>query len=908
MLLGLVGSLSTKAALDTQRYQFINWAKNHITSEDSTALSGFHEKLLAFTKDRKEKVKILQIGDSHVQSGMLGSETEEVLKNHYADTNWNNGFIFPYALARTFCQTDYEVTDKWGDWKRCRNVFRHLQCGWGLSGYVASTTSSQAGFTLKTRDEAPFTHVRIYHDTLGENTLQVLPKNGIVVKVEYGGNGLYTEFILSKPVHEMSLHIEAKGEFKMRGLWLDNGSPGIMFNDIGVNGAEVPSFLYSPFLGWEIAQVAPDLIILSLGVNDTYSSAYDADRFHRQYDSLLALLRRNAPDADILLTTPGDCKRFRRYVNKGNVSARAAIFELAAKYHCAVWDWFSIMGGLGSIEDWYSAGLANRDKLHLVSKGYNLQGGLLAHALIEHHEWFMQHQSDSHFSPSEEKEWDGILKWFSYNDKHPLLFSSLFFLFLFTLFYAIYSSIHTKINVRNIYLMLFSLYFYYLAGGYYFVLLIVSTFIDYFIGHQVFLAKSKKTKKGWVAASVVANLGLLGFFKYSYLVVDGINTMLGTQFEAVNWVAHFANVLADGNYDTATILLPVGISFYTFQTISYTVDIYRKKIKPLERITDFAFYVSFFPQLVAGPIVRAADFVPQIRQQFSLSKADFGRAITLIVLGLIKKSVVSDYISVNYVDRVFDNPQNYSGFENLLAAYGYNIQIFCDFSGYSDMAIGLALLLGFRLPINFNAPFRSLDITDFWRRWHMSLSSWLRDYLYIPLGGNRKGVVRTYVNLFLTMLLGGLWHGANLRFIVWGAAHGVALAAHKLMMHILGNPKQLPWWRRAGAWLLTFHFVVVTFMLFRAPTFERFWFMLKRIGTDIQWSHAPSILLGYKEVLSVMLLGYLIHFIPDALEVKLHRAWVKMRWVGVSFSFAVIILLVYQFRSAGVQPFIYFQF
>ena len=230
------------------------------------------------------------------------------------------------------------------------------------------------------------------------------------------------------------------------------------------------------------------------------------------------------------------------------------------------------------------------------------------------------------------------------------------------------------------------------------------------------------------------------------------------------------------------IILPVGISFFTFQSLSYTLDLYRNRIRPVERLVDYVFYVSFFPQLVAGPIVRARDFLPQIFRADFVSRAMIGEGLFLIISGLFKKAVISDYISINYVDRIFDNPLLYSGIENLLGVYGYALQIYCDFSGYSDMAIGIALLLGFRFNINFDSPYKSATITEFWRRWHISLSSWLRDYLYISLGGNRKGKLRTYVNLMLTMLLGGLWHGAALQFVLWGALHGVSLAIHKAMM------------------------------------------------------------------------------------------------------------------------------
>ena len=278
-------------------------------------------------------------------------------------------------------------------------------------------------------------------------------------------------------------------------------------------------------------------------------------------------------------------------------------------------------------------------------------------------------------------------------------------------------------------------------------------------------------RKLWVLVSLVINLGLLCYFKYANFLGDAFASLVGGTFH---------------HYD---IFLPVGISFFTFQSLSYTIDVYRKDITPLTNLLDYAFYVSFFPQLVAGPIVRARDFIPQIRRPLFVSHEMFGRGIFLIASGLFKKAIISDYISVNFVERIFDNPTLYSGVENLMGVYGYALQIYCDFSGYSDMAIGIALLLGFHFNKNFDSPYKSASITEFWRRWHISLSSWLKDYLYISLGGNRKGKIRQYANLIITMFLGGLWHGASWNFVVWGLFHGVALAAHKFWMTLTGRKK-----------------------------------------------------------------------------------------------------------------------
>ncbi len=310
---------------------------------------------------------------------------------------------------------------------------------------------------------------------------------------------------------------------------------------------------------------------------------------------------------------------------------------------------------------------------------------------------------------------------FTYAADAPLLFNSGSFLLLFAAFYALLMTLQGRRRLRTLYTVAFSLFFYYKSSGFYFWILIASTLIDFVLGRAMARTADGPRRKLLLMLSLLANLGILGYFKYTNFLFDTFSALSG------------------GSVRTFDIFLPVGISFYTFQTLSYAIDVYRRKLEPERNLLDFAFYVTFFPQLVAGPIVRAADFLPQIRKRMHLSHDDLGRALLLISGGLIKKAVISDYISVNFVDRVFDQPLLYTGFENLLAVYGYAVQIYCDFSGYSDMAIGLALLMGFRIPVNFNLPYKATSITDFWRRWHISLSSWLRDYLYISLGGNRKG-------------------------------------------------------------------------------------------------------------------------------------------------------------------------
>ncbi|MCF0244614.1 MAG: MBOAT family protein [Bacteroidaceae bacterium] len=495
--------------------------------------------------------------------------------------------------------------------------------------------------------------------------------------------------------------------------------------------------------------------------------------------------------------------------------------------------------------------------------------------------------------PWDEIVWQKVIEKLTiYDPAEPMIFSSGIFLFLFLAFALIYFCLQKTSTLRLLFVTLFSYYFYYKSSGFYFFLLAVVTTSDYIIGRLIAKTESKTKAKTLVALSLLIDLGLLAYFKYT------------------NFFAGMLAPLWTNNFQPYDIFLPVGISFFTFQSLSYTIDIYRKRIEPLKNLLDYAFYVSFFPQLVAGPIVRAADFIPQIRKPLVVTPRMFSDGVFLIVSGLFKKAIISDYISVNFVERVFDQPQMYSGLENLLAIYGYTLQIYCDFSGYSDMAIGIALLLGFRFPKNFDSPYKSSSVTEFWRRWHISLSSWLRDYLYISLGGNRKGKIRQYLNLIITMLLGGLWHGASVNFILWGGLHGVALALDKMKNTLLHRPKgyrSKGFTRFIGA-IITFHFVVLSWVFFRNASFENAQLMLTTIVTNFQ----PQIFLqwatSYSGVAALMVIGYILHFLPSSLTDSLQRFMARTDIIFQALIIIIIIFIVIQVKSSDIQPFIYFQF
>ena len=481
-----------------------------------------------------------------------------------------------------------------------------------------------------------------------------------------------------------------------------------------------------------------------------------------------------------------------------------------------------------------------------------------------------------------------LLDQFVYHPKAPMIFNSGFFLFLFMGFMLVFFILHKTHRAKITFITLFSYYFYYKSSGMYFFILLLSTVVDYTLANQIYKADSKSKKKSLLIFSLIVNLGLLFYFKYTNFFYSIFCGASGFAFHPM---------------DT---FLPVGVSFFTFQSLSYTIDIYRGTIKPVDNIFDYAFFVSFFPQLVAGPIVRARDFIPQLYQPTFITKEMLGRGIFLITIGLFKKAVISDYISINFVDRIFDDPTLYTGLENLFGVYGYALQIYCDFSGYSDMAIGIALLLGFRYNINFDSPYQSASITEFWRRWHISLSTWLRDYLYISLGGNRKGKFRTYINLMLTMLLGGLWHGASFRYVLWGALHGVGLAFDKLFNTAVKFKKNA--FIRLLGIILTFHFVCFCWIFFRAGDMNIAGQVITQIATKFSPQVMSSFISGYAAVLFLMVLGFTLHFIPKRIEDRTQEIVTRLPLFAKVMLLVITIVIVIQVKSSEIQPFIYFQF
>lgn len=611
---------------------------------------------------------------------------------------------------------------------------------------------------------------------------------------------------------------------------------------------------------------------------------------------------------------------------------------------------------------------------------------------------------------------------FSFDPDSPLLFTQFQFWSFFAIVFAFFALFKSKRLLRNSYLFFVSLLFYYKTSGLFVGLLILVTCSDFLIAQGIYHFKNNEEVKSKIKAklllslSVFIDLSILCYFKYSYFFADVANNLFGTNFEVYNIAAKAGNSIIGGNFFSVDrIILPVGISFYTFQVISYTADVYKGLVKPVRNILDFGFYVSFFPQLVAGPIVKASDFIPQLYRKFALSRMQFGMAIFWILNGLVKKIVLSDYLAVNFIDRVFNNPQFFSGFENLSALFLYSLQVYADFSGYTDIAIGLSLLMGFYLPKNFNSPYKAPNCSNFWKRWHISLSRWLQTYLYIPLGGNRNTTFGTYfwiatitiaalvlsgsiwiaaavlfiailviftawrfpekrrhiyanLNSMITMLLGGLWHGASCNFMIWGGLNGVGMIVFKfwrdmsllnraliptlltavfialkiyapaplwnimfvfmsfimisawlrLIYNKLGFKNPLEWLNRMWSILVTFTFITFTRLFFRsgsnldpAVANETAWNiarnMVNSIGT--QWNvNILDVVSVYHNVFILFVLGMIIHWLPTNTKRWYKICFAKMPLPLMALVVVAVVFITYQFVTAEMQPFIYFQF
>ncbi len=546
---------------------------------------------------------------------------------------------------------------------------------------------------------------------------------------------------------------------------------------------------------------------------------------------------------------------------------------------------------------------------------------------------------------------------FSFDKDNPMEFTNIDFWLFFLVVIILFSLLQKNRLVRSIFLALVSFFFYYKTSGLFVFLLLFSVLFNYAMGFAISNAQNTLKKKWVIAISAIVNVAFLAFFKYAYFFTESFNELFHTNYEVFNYFATMANSFYGSQTFTEKILLPIGVSFFTFQSISYVVDIYRNEIKPVRNLFDYAFFVTYFPQLVAGPIVRAKDFIPQIYEPYSLTKNEFSWSIIQIVKGLIKKLIFADFIAFHFIDLIVDNPTGYPGFVSVLAMWGYSLQIYADFSGYTDIAIGISRLMGFRLLENFNSPYKARSVADFWRRWHKSLGSWLRDYLYIPLGGNRSGGLGTFLatfvifvflifitqwyelayvygglmliylivtkafpklqsfvfrdmNLLITMVIGGLWHGASTNFVIWGAMNGLALIIYNHWKKISPYENSTNYFAIAWKLILVFNFITFTRIWFRMETEAGPMIMVKHIWEHFDFSLAMlgKVLWNFQAVFWIMLAGFITHMLPNKVKLVYERAFRVLPIPVQALSVAVIIFFVYQATIGVSKPFVYFQF
>ncbi|HKX45582.1 MAG TPA: MBOAT family protein [Planctomycetota bacterium] len=465
-----------------------------------------------------------------------------------------------------------------------------------------------------------------------------------------------------------------------------------------------------------------------------------------------------------------------------------------------------------------------------------------------------------------------------------MLFNSYDFAIFLVVVFTTYWAIAGRPRLRTAWLLAASYLFYGYWDWRFLGLILASTVLDYFVARALARTEAPRRRKGLLLLSLVGNLGGLGFFKYWGFFVEQAAALI----EAIGLEPHLP---------TLQVLLPVGISFYTFQTLSYTIDVYRRQLEPEPSFLRFALFVTFFPQLVAGPIVRARDFLPQLRRRPVLTGAAFESGLALFFWGLTKKILIADYLGTALVDGVWEEPGAYGGLATLLGIYGYALQIYGDFSGYSDCAIGLARLLGFELCENFDAPYRALSPRDFWRRWHISLSTWLRDYLYIALGGNRGSAFLTYRNLVLTMLLGGLWHGASWMFVIWGAYHGLLLVADRLIDPPDPRGLAATWVRR----VLMFQLTCLGWVLFRSATTADAGELLASLAAP----RGDAVIGTW--VYAALVFGFATHLLPERAKDGVRDGFLGLAPFARGALYALWLALLVAAHQVE-RPFIYFQF
>jgi D-alanyl-lipoteichoic acid acyltransferase DltB (MBOAT superfamily) len=741
---------------------------------------------------------------------------------------------------------------------------------------------------------------------------------------------------------------------------------GVIVDNVPVRGSAGLEFVMTDIRGLEETYtfLKPDIVFMQFGLNVVRNVRSEYHYYEDGLVNQVNFLKKASGGAPVVLVSVTDMalRDNDTIMRFPNIKAiRDAQKNAASRSGAIFWDALESMGGTGSVVTWFNHNppLASKDLTHLSNEGTDTIASRIYSALMSPRAepvpditgaaqpvasyltdtlpgsdetsvrdsvpWYMSDTLTAGVSDTEDMTGEPdlnasdrfsiprqIISWISsvlrYHPDQTFIFTTPAFWIFFLFVMAGFALLHRRRAMCHTWLLVVSLYFYYRAGGLFIILLLLTTLLTWLTAIMTGKAGSRAGKRFWLITNLFLLLGFLSYFKYAGFFTEVINSVFNTSLVARDIFSAWSNSLFGTSFNVTTIILPVGISFFTFQALSYSIDVYRGRIAAERSFTDFAFYLTFFPQLVAGPIVRASEFIPQMKGEYIITRNEFGYGLFLILQGLVKKMLISDFISTGFIDRVFDSPAIYSGFENLMAVYGYGLQIYCDFSGYTDIAIGVAMFIGFRLPLNFNSPYKAENIGEFWRRWHISLSRWLKDYLYIPLGGNRKGPVRTGINLMVTMLLGGLWHGAAARFVVWGGLHGVALVIEKIWHRIFRNVTRKRRIARVAGILLTFNFVSFAWIFFRAGSMEQAGVMLSQIFASFTPGDYGTVVMSYLSVVILIVSGYILHFLPVTVKESYRGLFIRMPLIAQMAVTLAVVLLLHRVGTDVVQPFIYFRF
>ncbi len=911
------------------------------------------------------QVRILYYGDSQVEGDRVTSLLRRQLREEGGGTG--PGLISP--VMPVMYTRSYVVRSS-SNWKRYTLLdyrtgsFPHNRMG----PMLAISRFTPPGDTLETRSFASvkinpvpgadasvskYDKLRIFYGNNFDTILVGIRSGSQLVDfamLQMGEGPL--EYTMPLPsISDITVEFTGRNSPDIYGLSLESDE-GVIIDNVPVRGSAGLEFVMTDIRGIEgcMEKLKPDIIFLQFGLNVVRNVRSEYHYYEEGLAKQIEYLKQASGGVPVVLVSVTDMAlrvndSIRYFPNIRAI--RDAQMKAAARSGAIFWDAWESMGGRGSVLKWFQQvpPLASRDLTHLSNDGADTLAAriyndlLIARAAVAVAPDQSAATADTIFagaataeSPAEDSTASSLQNsamadddsvttaepedegggWLLYLLKyHPLqtfIFTTTGFWIFFLVVMAGFALLHKKRAMCHTWLLLVSLYFYYRAGGLFIILLLLTTLLTYLTALMTGRSERKSGKRFWLVTNIVLLLGFLSYFKYAGFITESVNSLFNTSFVAHDIFSELSNSLFGTSFNVNTIVLPVGISFFTFQALSYSADVYRGRMAPERNFVDFAFYLTFFPQLVAGPIVRASEFIPQMRGEYTISRNEFGYGVFLILQGLVKKMLISDFISVGFIDRVFETPALFSGFENLMAVYGYGLQIYCDFSGYTDIAIGVAMLMGFRLPLNFNSPYKAANIADFWKRWHISLSRWLKDYLYIPLGGNRKGPVRTGINLMITMLLGGLWHGAAIRFVIWGGLHGAALVADRIWQWLFRGVRRKTRAARIAGIILTFNFVSFAWIFFRAGSMEEAGMMLTQIFTSFTPGDYGMVIMAYLPVIVLIVSGYILHFLPVTTKEAYRGLFIRLPLV-VKFLVAIgVVLLLHKVGTDVVQPFIYFRF